>query len=255
MDINDLIVFVRVIQAGSFSKASRILKIPKSTVSRKVANLEENLGVSLLHRTTRSLRITDLGTAYYEHGLRIASEVEKADSLLSNLQSIPQGTLKLTAPIEFGNQFLGKIVHDFLKANRKVSVDVVLTERVIDLIGEGFDLAIRIGDLDDSSLVARKIGTLDMQLYANPKYLRDRGKPSSCSDLKNHDCILFTGEEERPKWHLKGPKGALTMNVSGRASSNNMALVRELAIRGEGIALMPLFFARTMSKQDGLSPS
>jgi DNA-binding transcriptional LysR family regulator len=253
MDIDGLLIFVRVVQAGGFSKASRLLKIPKSTVSRKVAELEASLGVPLLHRTTRSLRITDIGSAYFEHGLKIANEVEKADALLTNLQSIPQGVLKLTAPVEFG-AFLGKTVDAFLKANRKVSVELMLTERVVDLIAEGFDLAIRIGDLKDSSLIARKIGTLDQQLYASPRYLREHGRPSICTDLKEHECILFTAEEDRPKWHLRGPKGAMTVAVSGRTSSNNMAMIRELALRDRGIALMPSFFCAEDVKSGNLEP-
>ncbi|MEO5968414.1 MAG: LysR family transcriptional regulator [Bdellovibrionia bacterium] len=139
MDVNDILVFVRVVQTGGFGKASKLLKMPKSTVSRRVAELEKQLGVPLLHRTTRHVRITDIGAAYFEHGKIIAAEVEKAEALVSNLQSIPQGLLKITAPTEFGNQFLGHIVTQFLKIHSQVQVNLTLTERVVDLTNEGFD--------------------------------------------------------------------------------------------------------------------
>lgn len=241
MDVNDILVFARVAQAGSFTQAARFLKMPVSTVSRRVAELEAQLGVSLLLRTTRSLKITEAGRAYLEHGRTIAAELEKAEALATNLQSIPQGTLKITATTDFGNQFLGKIVCDFLKANPRVQADVVLTERVVDLIEEGFDLAVRIGELDDSTYLARKVGSADMQLYASPEFLKNQGEPKSCADLSKFECIRFTGAEEPSQWHLKGPRGAMTVQVSGRVFSNNMAFIRDLALSGKGIALMPYF--------------
>src|SRR6476659_8588175 len=140
MDVNDVLIFTRVAQAGSFSQAAKLLGMPVSTVSRRVAELESQLGVPLLLRTTRSLKITEVGKAYLEHGRAIATELEKAEAYATNLQSIPQGTLKITATTDFGNHFLGKIVHDFLKANPRVRAEIVLTERVVDLIEEGFDL-------------------------------------------------------------------------------------------------------------------
>ncbi|MDR3606614.1 MAG: LysR family transcriptional regulator [Oligoflexia bacterium] len=256
MDVNDLLVFVRVVQAGSFSKASKILGMPKSTVSRRVADLESALGIPLLHRTTRSLRITDVGNSYFQHGLKIAAELEQAEALLTSLQSVPQGTLKLTAPTDFGTRFLGKSVSEFLKANPRVSADIVLTERVVDLISEGFDLAIRIGALEDSSLMARKIGNIEMQLWASPDYLKEKGEPKSCAELEKHSCILFTGEEEQPsQWRLQGPRGASSViKTRGRISSNNIDLVRDFAIRGEGIALLPYFHCSEDLKKDRLQP-
>lgn len=217
--------------------------MPVSTVSRRVAELEADLGVSLLVRTTRSLRITDVGRTYLEHGITIAAEIEKAESLASGLQSIPQGTLKITAATDFGNQFLGKIVCEFLTANPKVRVDIMLTERVVDLIDEGFDLAIRMGALDDSSHLAKKVGSLDMQIYASPAFLKKYGEPRSPADLTKFECIQFTSDEDDDFgiWRLKGPKGEVKVAVSGRVSSNNMALVRDFVLSGDGLALMPHF--------------
>jgi DNA-binding transcriptional LysR family regulator len=242
VDVNDVLVFAKVAQAGSFSKAAVLLGMPVSTVSRRVAELESELGVPLLLRTTRSLKITEVGKAYLEHGRAIASELEKAEALANGLQSIPQGMLRITAAPDFGNQFLGKIVCEFLRANPRVDVDVVLTERVVDLIDEGFDLAIRIGELDDSTLMARKIGSLDLHLYASPEFLRKKGAPKTAAELSKFECIRFTSAETPDEWRLKGPRGSASVRVSGRVSSNNMELVREFAVSGSGIALMPHFY-------------
>lgn len=244
MDVNDVLIFTRVAHLGSFSKAAKLLRMPVSTVSRRVAQLEAELGVPLLIRTTRSLKITEVGRTYLQHGQAIAAELEKAESIATNLTSIPQGTLKITAATDFGNRFLGPIVSDFLKIHPRVKFDVVLTERVVDLIDEGFDLAIRMGELGSSSLLARKIGSLNLQLYASPAYLKARGEPKAFAELSKHECILFTGEEDFDQWALKGPKGERSVEVSGNIASNNMALIRDFAISGCGIALMPYFLCK-----------
>ena len=241
MDVNDVLVFSRVAQAGSFSKAAKSLGMPVSTVSRRVAELEAELMAPLLIRTTRSLKITEVGKTYLEHGRVIADALERAKAYASNLQSVPQGLLKITAPSDFGNHFLGEIISGFLKANPKIEIDVVLTERVVDLVEEGFDLAIRIGELGDSTLVARKLGTIDSQLYASPAFLKKHGEPKACRELPKFPCVLFTAEEEPGDWRLEGPHGATTVRVSGRARANDFVMIRDLARSGDGIALMPHF--------------
>lgn len=255
MEINDLLIFVRVIQAGSFSKASKLLGLPKSTVSRRVATLEADLGVPLLHRTTRSLKITDIGAAYYEHGIKITEEIEKASARLANVKTAPSGKLRITAPVEFGNQFLGRITQKFLRKNSKVEVELLLTEKVVDLISEGFDLAVRIGELEDSSLMARKLGTMYMQIYASPEYLKNHDEPKSYTDLARHQCILFTGEDNPSVWQLQGPGGvSKRVRVMGRVSANNMFSIREFAVNGEGVALLPSFFCLDEVKRGRLKP-
>lgn len=241
MNVTDILVFVRVVQAGSFSKAAQRLGMPVSTVSRRVAELEDELGVSLLFRTTRSLKITEAGQAYFEHGRNIAAEIEKAEGLASGLQSTPQGTLKITASTDFGNQFLGKIVCEFLKAHPRVRVDIELTERLVDLIDEGFDLGIRMGELNDSSHMARKIGMLYMQVYASPDFLKTFGEPKTPSELSKLECIQFTAETPFDEWSLKNAKTEAKIAVKGRVAANNMALIRDFALSGEGLALMPHF--------------
>ncbi len=241
MDVNNVLVFVRVVQAGSFSRAAKLLNMPVSTVSRRVADLEAELGVALLMRTTRSLKITDVGQTYFEHGVKIATEIELAESIARNLQAIPQGTLRVTATRDFGNRFLGKIVCDFLKANPRVNADIVLTDRLVDLVAEGFDVAIRMGELSNSTLVAKKIGSLNMQLYASPSFINKQGEPINPNDLSKFECIRFTGDENSEEWVLKSGKVAKNVRVSGRISTNDMTLLRSFVLSGEGIAFMPHF--------------
>ena len=243
MDSSDLLLFTQVAQSGSFSQAAKRLGMPVSTVSRRVAALEAGLGVSLLIRTTRSLRVTETGRAYLEHGRAIAAELEKAEALASGLASTPQGTLKITAANDFGNRFLGGMVSRFLKDHPKVGVEVVLTERVVDLVGEGFDLAIRMGELEDSSLLAKRIGSLEMQVYASPAYLKKHGSPVNPSDLKRFDCVRFGGDQDLDAdvWHLSGKAGDIRVPVSGRILANHMSLVRDWVMAGEGLGLMPHF--------------
>lgn len=255
MNVDDLLVFVRVVQLGSFSQASRQLGMPKSTVSRKVADLEIELGVPLLHRTTRSLRITDAGQSYLQHGLRIAHEVEQAQALIHSFQTEPQGLLRVTAPTDFGNHFLGGIIRDYLKNYPKISVDLVLTERVVDLISEGFDLAIRLGELDDSSLLSRKLGSLDMELWASPSYLQRYGEPKNCAELAQHSCLIFTGEDLDAQWNLQnGQNINHSVQVKGRIQSNNIILIQEFAVQGQGIALLPSFMCLEDAKKNKLKP-
>lgn len=254
MDIKNLLVFVRVVQTGSFTKASRALGMPKSTVSRQVADLERELGIPLLKRTTRNLKITDVGQIYYEHGLSIATEIEKAEAMVSNLQSIPQGTLKITAAPDLANRFLPKLISQFTRSNPKVKVDLILTERVVDIIGEGFDLAIRIGELKDSTLIARKIGTVEGYLYASPAYIKKFGEPAQCADLKKHECILFRNSEGKDKWSFTGPRSEKSVEVTGKISTNDMGLVKEFALTGAGIAILPYYLAQEEVKAGKLKP-
>src|SRR6478735_9300066 len=157
MDLNEILVFARVVDAGSFSAAARLLEMPKSTVSRKVAELEERIGARLLHRTTRKLGLTDAGRIYYEHSARIVAEIEEAEEAVSRMESAPRGLLRVTAPLSFN--MLGSIVAEYLRRHPDVQVDLSCTDRAVDLVEERFDLGIRVGQLADSSLVARPLGS------------------------------------------------------------------------------------------------
>src|SRR5262245_55668592 len=185
MDLNEIAVFTRVVQAGSFTAAAKVLGMPKSTVSRKVSDLEERLNARLLQRTTRKLSLTDAGRTYFDHGLRIVNELEEAERAVGSLQDTPRGLLRVTAGPN--SAWLGDIVAEFLKRYPEVQLDLVCTARSVDLVEERFDLGIRAGTLADSSLIARSLGSATWFLVATAGYLRKRGRPRTPHDLAKHD--------------------------------------------------------------------
>src|SRR5258707_11110449 len=189
MDLNEVLVFVRVVQAGSFTKGAAQLGMPKSTVSRKVSELEERLDARLLQRTTRKLSLTDVGRTYYDYCARIVGEVEDAERAVSSLQETPRGLLRVTAPINVA--FLGPIVSDFLKRYPEVRLELFCTGRAVDLVEERFDLGIRVGTLADSTLIAKSLGRVGWLLVATPAYLEKRGRPPTPDDLSQHHCMVF----------------------------------------------------------------
>ncbi|WNG59537.1 LysR family transcriptional regulator [Archangium gephyra] len=237
MDLNELLVFAKVVQAGSFTVAARGLRMPKSTVSRKVSELEERVGAQLLQRTTRKLRLTDVGQAYYEHCARIVAEAEQAELAVTRMQSAPHGLLRVTAPLTFS--FLGPIVAEFLKRYPEVQVELVCTDRSVDLMQEGFDLAVRAGRLADSSLIARKLGNVERVVVAAPSYLQERGVPKSPKDLERHDCLVFGAGMEGNAWTLHSGNKSVQVTVRARLVVNEPDMLRAVAVAGAGIALLP----------------
>ena len=229
--------FTKVVEEGSFTAAARALGMPKSTVSRHVAALEDHLGVRLLHRTTRSLRPTDVGQAYYDRASRIVADVTEAEEAVTQMQRAPRGKLRVTAGVSFGAQYLGPLVSGYMKRYPEVEVEVVLTDRFVDLIDEGFDVAVRAGKLADSSLIARKLGTARMVICGSPEYLAAHGKPRSVDDLKGHRCIRYGHNRQGSTWSLRGG----TVPLGTELTVNNGDLIRELAVAGLGLALLPVF--------------
>jgi len=237
VDLNDILIFTRVVDARSFTAAARGLGMPKSNVSRRVAQLEDRLGVRLLQRTTRKLNLTDAGRSYYEYGIRIVAEVEEAEQAVTRLQATPKGQLRITAPVEFGMNFLGRAVAEFMQRYPEVAVETELTDRKVDMIEEGFDVAIRIGSLADSSLIARRIGMISRILCASPDYLITHPPPRHPRELSRHNCILWLNPEIR--WAFQGPEGETVVPVNGRLKANNISFMRDAAIQGLGVALLP----------------
>ena len=248
-DLNEILVFVRVAEQRSLTKAGQLLGLPKSTISRKLSQLEDRLGVSLVQRTTRTLSLTDAGQTYLDRCARIIADLQEADSLVASMQAGPSGTLRVSAPPELGNLLLDELACEYLEAYPDVSLELDLSQRQVDLVAEGFDLAVRVGTLPDSTLVARRLAYPVFALYASPSYLASRGVPQKPADLAAHDCLVFTARPERD-WHLEPVAGgeALRLDVSGRAATNSMLMLRDLALGGFGIALMAERLA-----QDGLA--
>jgi DNA-binding transcriptional LysR family regulator len=242
--------FVAVVETRGFSQAARRLSLPKSTVSHRVQQLEARLRVRLLQRTSRTVRATDEGLAYYQHCVRILAEIAEAEQALGRDQAMPTGTLRLSVPIEFGMQVLGGVLAEFIKTYPTVRMKVELTSRNVDLIEEGVDLAVRIGALADSSLVARRVLSIPRSLYASPAYLAARDRPETPDALGGHSCLRFETAFYQGTWGLIGPRGRVSFEPSGAIHANNLTVLRDAAIAGLGIALLPCYQCR-QAERDG----
>jgi DNA-binding transcriptional LysR family regulator len=236
-------VFVKVVEGASFVSAARYFNLSPAMVSKHVRTLEQRLGARLLNRTTRRVSPTEVGKHYYERCLRILRELEAADDLAADLHAAPRGLVKVTAPIAFGNTVVASVVADYLSAYPDVSIDLVLNDREVDLLDEGFDLAIQTGPLPDSSLIARRLGVASMAVCAAPSYISRHGEPKSPADLAGHRCFDAWSAKTRGVWTFAGADGAETMVAVGQARfrANSGEAVRRLALSGEGIALEPRF--------------
>ena len=242
MDLNEIVVFAKVVETRSFTAAAQQLGLPKSTVSRKVAQLEERLAARLIQRTTRKLSLTEIGQAYYERCARIVTDISIAEQLVTDMQSTPRGLLKITAPIDLGAFRLGAVTAAFCAEHPDIHVHLDLSDRVVDLVEEGMDLAIRFGPLNESTLVARRLSRISMGLYAAPSYLARKPAPTEPDDLADHDLIAFVPNARFGTWGLTGPGGQVSeLTPTARLTSNNLLAVREAAVAGAGIALLPTF--------------
>ena len=245
-----MLIFTRVVQASSFTAAAKLLDMPKSSVSRKVSELEDRLGARLLQRTTRQLGLTDVGRVYYERCARIIGEIEEADQAVGNMQAAPCGPLRVTAPLSFS--MLGPIVSEFLKKHPTVQIELLCTDRRVDLVEEGFDLAIRAGHLDDSSLVARHLGNFERVLVAAPAYLKQKGTPKTPAELAQHACIAFGFGSTPSLWTLFAGDKRAEVRITPRLSVNDLELMLDAVRSGVGIALMPKFMCSAQLRQKEL---
>jgi DNA-binding transcriptional LysR family regulator len=237
MDLNQMFLFVRVVQAGSFSAAARQLAVPKSTLSRKVSELEERLGVRLLQRTTRKLGLTDAGRVYFDQAAQVVAGAQEAEQAVGSLQAAPRGLLRVTAPMSFA--ILAPVLTEYLTKHDDVQIEVVCTDRRVDIVAEGFDLAIRAGPMRDSSLVARSLGVHRLVLVASPAYCREHGTPRAPRDLARHTCIAFMAAPH--VWALEAEGERVEVRVSPRLTVNDLDILAAAAVDGLGIALMPEF--------------
>lgn len=234
-------VFVHVVDDGGFTPAAEKLGLSRAAVSKHVQQLEDRLGSRLLNRTTRRVSLTEVGAAYYERATRILSELEEADNAVTRFQSEPRGTLRVTAPQSLGQLYLGHAVADFLALYPQLSIHMMLSDRYIDLIEEGYDLAIRIGQLPDSSLVAHRIVPLQRFLVASPDYLKRRGTPNTARDLDNHPRLLYSLMRSGNEWQLSGPDGDYTVKSPEIFTTNNGEVLCQAAQAGLGITMLPTF--------------
>lgn len=247
MGLDDALIFTRVVECHSFTQAAQGLGMQKSTVSRRIALLEERLGVRLLNRTTRKLRLTEVGQAYYERCRQIMLDFAEAEQAVMQLQLEPSGLLRITAPIEFGQLFLGQVLGDFMRQYPQISAEVELTSRHVDPVEEGVDIAILVGKPQDSTLIARKVFETSRRLYASPDYLAQHGTPQTVAELATHRAILLPNDSPR-YWPLLGE----SIGCQRVLSCNNITFAREAALAGAGIAGLPIMISELAVQQGRL---
>ena len=242
---NDLLIFARVAEAGSFSRAAERLGLPKSTVSRRISVLEEQLGERLMLRTTRRLSLTEFGHQLLQHARQVAAEVDAVKALREYRQAQPSGRLRVSMPSDFATILLTDMLSAFIALHPAVSLELDLSPRRVDLLGENFDIAVRMGDLpDDALLAARRIAVFACGLYGAPGYLAERGDPAVPEDLGQHDALHLLGRNgEAVSWSLSSGERQWEGLPPGRASANSPELLIDLACTGAGIAAVPDYFA------------
>jgi DNA-binding transcriptional LysR family regulator len=243
MDLHRVSIFVRVVQEGGFTSAAKALSLPKSSVSRAVALLEQEIGARLLRRSTRSIALTEAGTAFFERATQGLAALEEAREAVVSLETEMRGRIRITAPPDAGSWMLSPLIAVFVERHPLVLVEAVLTSRVVELAEEGFDLALRAGPLHDESLVARALPRLDFGIYASAEYLAQHGTPRTVDQLASHRCVLFRAPRGHATWALTGPRGTDTVEVRGPIATDDFTFALESVARGAGIGLLPRFLA------------
>jgi DNA-binding transcriptional LysR family regulator len=242
-DLQDIALFVRVVEGRSFSVAARAIGATTSAVSKRIARLEGRLGARLLERTTRKVAPTAAGTAFYTRAARILADVDEAEHAIASLGGAPRGTIRVSAPVIFGERHLAPILPTFLDRYRDVRVDLALSDRFVDLVDEHFDVALRIGPLGEASLVRVRVGSTASIVVASPAYLARAGRLEVPADLANHNCLRYTLVTAAREWRFRGSRGEISVPVVGNLEVNHGGAMREAAVAGLGVARLPHFLA------------
>ncbi len=246
--------FIRVVDAGSFSLAAERMNTAKSAVSRRVADLEAHLGVRLLNRTTRSLSLTESGRTLYQRALRLVADLEEVEATLSTQATALKGSLRIAAPLSFGLLHLGPAINDFAARHPEVRLFIDFNDRIVDLVEEGFDLAVRIARLADSSLIARKLTPIREVVCASPGYLQRHGTPSTPRELEGHVCLRYTNIPDSP-WQYRAPDGSRgAVKLDAWLEANNGDYLRDAAIAGFGVIRQPTFIVYQAIEAGDLVP-
>lgn len=248
-------VFIRVVETGSFSKAGAELGVTQPTATKAVADAERRLGARLLHRTTRGVTPTEVGTLYYERCKAIAREVEDADNLAALVQQSTTGTLRVSTSLAFGRRVMMPLVLSYMQDHPMLQVDLGLDDRYVNLVEQGIDVAVRMGRLADSSLGARYLGMNPWMLVAAPSYLHTQGAPNVPSDLARHACLVYSSVQGDARWHFHGPTGEEeSVLVKGPLRSNNLTTVMAACESGMGLAILPRYVARHAVARGSIVP-
>jgi len=241
--LEDMTVFIRVVDAGGISRAAEQLGIAKSAVSRRLVDLETRLGIRLLNRTTRTSSLTEAGRGFYERSIKIVDDISELNALASDSNTCLEGTINLAAPLSFGLSHLAPAIDDFLSLHPELTININFSDRQINLIEEGLDLAVRIADLKDSSLIARKLSPIRTQLCASPEYLKKQGTPETLDDLKHHP-LLHYNLSNTSSWKLTDSQGEQHfIHVKAKINANNGDFLKDMAIAGHGILMIPTFIS------------
>lgn len=238
-------IFVRIIQLGSFTAVGVEMGMTQSAVSKKMAALETSLGATLLTRTHRQVLLTEVGTSFYEHCLSILNELDEAEAQAKDYTLNPKGNLRINVPVAFGRLHVSPHLPIFMKTYPDIRVDISALDRKIDLVADGFDLVIRIGELADSNLIARRLGYSPRVIVASPEYLTQHGVPRSLADLKQHSCLVYTGLATVNIWHFRHQGKAVSQQVTGSMQSNASDAITECLLSGLGIAVMPVWLIQS----------
>ncbi len=231
--IADLEIFARVVTAGSMSAAGRELDLSPAVVSKRISHLETRLGTRLFHRTTRQLQLTETGRGFYERVIQILATVQEAEAFVSSGHERAGGALKITAPTGFSRMHIAPYLGRFLKQYPDLSIEIIATDNILDIVREGIDVAIRLSELDDSSMVAKKLAPCRRLFCATPEYLKEHGTPKTLADLSKHKIII----ENNTAWRLQGPEGLTSLKLSGEIKTNSSEIVHQALLAGCGIAL------------------
>lgn len=234
--------FLMVVEEGSFTAAARRLGLTKSYVSKLVVRLEDRLGIRLLQRSTRQLIVTEPGRTYFERCSDAMRALKDAETEATELQTAPQGRLRISLPTEFAIRHLAAPLAEFKARYPGLTIEAVLGDRKVDILAEGFDLAVRIGDLADSSLITRRLASMERSVCASPAYLRSRGTPGQPEELVDHECLLYSYHAVPTSWRLQGVSREAVVEVTGSLVSNHAAMLVEAACQGLGLILCPIFF-------------
>lgn len=253
--LENIRVFVRVVEYGSLSAAGRHLRLSPAVVSHRLQQLEHHLGARLLNRTTRQVRPTDHGVAFYQACQEVMEAIEHAENVVADMGGTPRGSLRVTTPLGFGRRILAPLVPAFQRRHPEVEVRLRLSDHLLDLLGESIDLAVRMAVLADSSLITRKIADCPRVLCAAPAYLEAHGTPGTPEDLLDHRCLLlrFPGSRQY-RWTLRTPEGPVTVPVRGPLDADDGDVLTEWALRGEGIAMKPLWEVAGHLREGRLRP-
>jgi DNA-binding transcriptional LysR family regulator len=240
-DLERIALFARVVEEKSFSAAARRLNLSKSLVSKQITRLEKSIGSRLLNRTTRALSLTEAGAVLYEHAARILEELDEAKLAVTRLQSAPRGILRISAPVAFGRLHVAPALPAFLAAHPELKIDMVTTDRFVDLAEEGYDVVVRILGEPPPNVVARRLAPVNRRICATPDYFARYGVPQRPQDLEKHNCLTYTYFNPQDPWRLRGPEGEISVRASGDLRLNDDDALAEAVRGGLGIALLPTF--------------